>query len=577
MHTDLEIARNTPLMDIEAIAARAGIDEAYLERYGRNKAKVSLKLLDEHTGKDGKLVLVTAITPTPAGEGKTTTTVGLADALSRLGMRTMAALREPSLGPVFGLKGGAAGGGYAQVAPMDEINLHFTGDFHAVGAANNLLAAMIDNHIYQGNARIEVQRVALINMIDNHIYQGNALNLDPRRITWRRCVDMNDRQLRSIVDGLGGRTNGCPREDGYDITVASEIMAILCLSQSLADLKARLGRIIVGYTYDDQPVTAGDLKAAGAMTALLKEALKPNLVQTLEHTPVLVHGGPFANIAHGCNSVLATRMAMRLADYTVTEAGFGADLGAEKFLDIKCRMAGLRPDAVVIVATVRALKMHGGVKKDALARENVDAMLAGAENLRRHVRNIKDVFGLPCVVAVNRFPDDTDAEIDALTHAMDAEGVKVLPSEVWAKGGEGGLALAREVVRLCGEENYFAFAYDAADSIQKKLNDLTARVYGGRRAVLTPEAKKQAKRLTELGYGGLPVCVAKTQYSFSDKPTLLGAPTDFEITVRALRVSAGAGFVVALTGDIMTMPGLPKVPAAENIDVDDEGNITGLF
>ena len=555
MHTDLEIARNTPLMDIEAIAARAGIDEAYLERYGRNKAKVSLKLLDEREGRAGKLVLVTAITPTPAGEGKTTTTVGLADALSRLGMRTMAALREPSLGPVFGLKGGAAGGGYAQVAPMDEINLHFTGDFHAIGAANNLLAAMIDNHIYQ----------------------GNALNLDSRRITWRRCVDMNDRQLRSIVDGLGGRTNGCPREDGYDITVASEIMAILCLSQSLADLKARLGRIIVGYTYDDQPVTAGDLKAAGAMTALLKEALKPNLVQTLEHTPVLVHGGPFANIAHGCNSVLATRMAMRLADYTVTEAGFGADLGAEKFLDIKCRMAGLRPDAVVIVATVRALKMHGGVKKDALARENVDAMLAGAENLRRHVRNIKDVFGLPCVVAVNRFPDDTDAEIDALTHAMDAEGVKVLPSEVWAKGGEGGLALAREVVRLCGEENYFAFAYDAADSIQKKLNDLTARVYGGRRAVLTPEAKKQAKRLTELGYGGLPVCVAKTQYSFSDKPTLLGAPTDFEITVRALRVSAGAGFVVALTGDIMTMPGLPKVPAAEKIDVDDEGNITGLF
>ncbi len=555
MYTDIEIARNTPLMDIEAIAARAGIEDAYLERYGRSKAKVSLKLLDEHTGKDGKLVLVTAITPTPAGEGKTTTTIGLADALSRLGVRTMAALREPSLGPVFGLKGGAAGGGYAQVAPMDEINLHFTGDFHAIGAANNLLAAMIDNHIYQ----------------------GNALNLDPRRITWRRCVDMNDRQLRNIVDGLGGRTNGCPREDGYDITVASEIMAILCLSQSLADLKARLGRVIVGYTYDDQPVTAGDLKAAGAMTALLKEALKPNLVQTLEHTPALVHGGPFANIAHGCNSVLATRMALRLADYTVTEAGFGADLGAEKFLDIKCRMAGLRPDAVVIVATVRALKMHGGVKKDALKQENVGAMLAGAENLRRHVRNIKDVFGLPCVVAVNRFPDDTDAEIEALTHAMDAEGVKVVPSEVWAKGGEGGLALAREVVRLCEEENHFSFAYDAADSIQKKLNDLTARVYGGRRAVLTPEAKKQAKRLTELGYGGLPVCVAKTQYSFSDKPTLLGAPMDFEITVRALRVSAGAGFVVALTGDIMTMPGLPKVPAAESIDVDDEGNITGLF
>ena len=555
MHTDIEIARNTPLMDIEAIAARAGIEKEYLECYGRNKAKVSLKLLDKPDGKDGKLVLVTAITPTPAGEGKTTTTIGLADALSRLGMRTMAALREPSLGPVFGLKGGAAGGGYAQVAPMDEINLHFTGDFHAIGAANNLLAAMIDNHIYQ----------------------GNALNIDPRRITWRRCVDMNDRQLRSIVDGLGGRTNGCPREDGYDITVASEVMAILCLSKSLSDLKARLARIIVGYTYDDQPVTAGDLKAAGAMTALLKEALKPNLVQTLEHTPALVHGGPFANIAHGCNSVLATRMAMRLADYTVTEAGFGADLGAEKFLDIKCRTAGIRPDAVVIVATVRALKMHGGVKKDALKQENVAAMLAGAENLRRHVRNIRDGFGLPCVVAVNRFPDDTDAEIEALTHAMDAEGVKVCLSDVWAKGGEGGLTLAREVVRLCEEENRFSFAYDAADSIQKKLNDLTVRVYGGRRAVLTPEAKKQAKRLTELGYGGLPVCVAKTQYSFSDKPTLLGAPTDFEITVRALRVSAGAGFVVALTGDIMTMPGLPKVPAAEGIDVDEDGNITGLF
>lgn len=555
MHTDIEIARNTPLMDIEAIAARAGIEKEYLECYGRNKAKVSLKLLDKPEGKDGKLVLVTAITPTPAGEGKTTTTIGLADALSRLGMRTMAALREPSLGPVFGLKGGAAGGGYAQVAPMDEINLHFTGDFHAIGAANNLLAAMIDNHIYQ----------------------GNALNIDPRRITWRRCVDMNDRQLRSIVDGLGGRTNGCPREDGYDITVASEVMAILCLSKSLSDLKARLARIIVGYTYDDQPVTAGDLKAAGAMTALLKEALKPNLVQTLEHTPALVHGGPFANIAHGCNSVLATRMAMRLADYTVTEAGFGADLGAEKFLDIKCRTAGIRPDAVVIVATVRALKMHGGVKKDALKQENVAAMLAGAENLRRHVRNIRDGFGLPCVVAVNRFPDDTDAEIEALTHAMDAEGVKVCLSDVWAKGGEGGLALAREVVRLCEEENRFSFAYDAADSIQKKLNDLTVRVYGGRRAVLTSEAKKQAKRLTELGYGGLPVCVAKTQYSFSDKPTLLGAPTDFEITVRALRVSAGAGFVVALTGDIMTMPGLPKVPAAESIDVDEDGNITGLF
>lgn len=555
MYTDLEIAQNTPLMDIEAIAARAGIGKEYLECYGRNKAKVSLELLDEPGRKNGKLVLVTAITPTPAGEGKTTTSIGLADALSRLGKRTMAALREPSLGPVFGLKGGAAGGGYAQLAPMDEINLHFTGDFHAIGAANNLLAAMIDNHIYQ----------------------GNALKIDPRRVAWRRCVDMNDRQLRSIVDGLGGRANGCPREDGYDITVASEVMAILCLSQSLADLKARLGRIIVGYTYDDQPVTAGDLKAAGAMTALLKDALKPNLVQTLEHTPALVHGGPFANIAHGCNSVLATRMAMRLADYTVTEAGFGADLGAEKFLDIKCRMAGIRPDAVVIVATVRALKMHGGVKKDALTRENVDALRKGTENLRRHVHSIRDVFGLPCVVAVNRFPDDTDAEIEALTHAMDAEGVKVLPSEVWAKGSEGGLALAHEVVRLCEEESRFSFAYDAADSIQKKLNDLTVRVYGGRRAVLTAEAKKQAKRLTELGFGGLPVCVAKTQYSFSDKPALLGAPTDFEITVRALRVSAGAGFVVALTGDIMTMPGLPKIPAAEGIDVDENGRITGLF
>ncbi len=555
MYTDLEIAQNTPLMDIEAIAARAGIGKEYLECYGRNKAKVSLGLLDEPGRRNGKLVLVTAITPTPAGEGKTTTSIGLADALSRLGKRTMAALREPSLGPVFGLKGGAAGGGYAQLAPMDEINLHFTGDFHAIGAANNLLAAMIDNHIYQ----------------------GNALKIDPRRVAWRRCVDMNDRQLRSIVDGLGGHTNGCPREDGYDITVASEVMAILCLSQSLADLKARLGRIIVGYTYDDQPVTAGDLKAAGAMTALLKDALKPNLVQTLEHTPALVHGGPFANIAHGCNSVLATRMAMRLADYTVTEAGFGADLGAEKFLDIKCRMAGIQPDAVVIVATVRALKMHGGVKKDALTRENVDALRTGTENLRRHVRNIKNVFGLPCVVAVNRFPDDTDAEIEALTHAMDAEGVETIPSEVWARGGEGGLALAREVVRLCEEESRFSFAYDAADSIQKKLNDLTVRVYGGRRAVLTAEAKKQAKRLTELGFGGLPVCVAKTQYSFSDKPARLGAPTDFEITVRALRVSAGAGFVVALTGDIMTMPGLPKIPAAESIDVDEDGRITGLF
>ena len=556
MHTDLEIARNTPLMDIEAIAARAGIDEAYLERYGRNKAKVSLKLLDEHTGKDGKLVLVTAITPTPAGEGKTTTSIGLADALSRLDKRTMAALREPSLGPVFGMKGGAAGGGYAQVAPMDEINLHFTGDFHAVGAANNLLAAMIDNHIYQ----------------------GNALNLDPRRITWRRCVDMNDRQLRSIVDGLGGRTNGCPREDGYDITVASEIMAILCLSQSLADLKARLGRIIVGYTYDDQPVTAGDLKAAGAMTALLKEALKPNLVQTLEHTPVLVHGGPFANIAHGCNSVLATRMAMRLADYTVTEAGFGADLGAEKFLDIKCRMAGLRPDAVVIVATVRALKMHGGLAKTELTEENIPALERGVPNLLRHVSNIKNVFGLPCVVAVNRFPTDTDAEIDFIIEKCRELGVNTVLSTVWADGGRGGEALAREVVRLCEEEKgSFTFAYDADMTIEQKIDAIVRRIYGGDGASIAPAAKKQIARLTELGFGNMPVCMAKTQYSFSDDQTKLGAPTGFTVTVRSVKVSAGAGFTVALTGDIMTMPGLPKVPAAERIDVDENGMISGLF
>ena len=555
MHTDLEIARNTPLMDIEAIAARAGIDEAYLERYGRNKAKVSLKLLDEREGRDGKLVLVTAITPTPAGEGKTTTTVGLADALSRLGMRTMAALREPSLGPVFGMKGGAAGGGYAQVAPMDEINLHFTGDFHAVGAANNLLAAMIDNHIYQ----------------------GNALNLDPRRITWRRCVDMNDRQLRSIVDGLGGRTNGCPREDGYDITVASEIMAILCLSQSLADLKARLGRIIVGYTYDDQPVTAGDLKAAGAMTALLKEALKPNLVQTLEHTPVLVHGGPFANIAHGCNSVLATRMAMRLADYTVTEAGFGADLGAEKFLDIKCRMAGLKPDAVVVVATVRALKHHGGAARAELGREDLAALERGLPNLLQHVDNIKNVFGLPCVVAINAFPTDTAAELKLVEEKCRELGVSVALSEVWAKGGAGGTALAEEVVRLCEQPSDFRYSYALGGSIEEKLETICRRIYHADGVVLTPAAQKQARRLTELGFGELPICMAKTQYSFSDDPSLLGAPRGFTVTVRNLKVSAGAGFLVALTGDIMTMPGLPKVPAAERIDVDENGRISGLF
>ena len=555
MKTDIEIAQSTQLAPITEIAEKAGIDEKYLEPYGRVKAKISLDLLKENTRKDGKLILVTAITPTPAGEGKTTTTIGLADALSRIGKNVMVALREPSLGPVFGVKGGAAGGGYAQVAPMEDINLHFTGDFHAIGAANNLLAAMIDNHIYQ----------------------GNALNIDPRRITWRRCVDMNDRQLRNVVDGLGGKANGTPREDGYDITVASEIMAVLCLSSGIIDLKQRLSRIVIGYTYDDQPVTAGQLKAEGAMCALLKDAIRPNLVQTLEHTPALVHGGPFANIAHGCNSVLATRMAMRLGDYAVTEAGFGADLGAEKFLDIKCRLAGLKPDAVVIVATIRALKMHGGVKKDQLKAENLDALLAGISNLRRHVSNMQNVYGLPAVVAVNRFPDDTEKEIELLTEELKKQNVNVVLSEVWAKGGEGGIQLAEEVVRLCETESNFSFAYDEKESIQKKLNAIVTRIYGGTKAVLTPEAKKQAKKLTEMGYGDLPVCVAKTQYSFSDKPTLLGAPEGFEVTVRNLKVSAGAGFVVALTGEIMTMPGLPKAPAAENIDVDENGVITGLF
>jgi len=555
MKTDIEIAQSTQLLPITQIAEKAGIDEKYLEPYGRVKAKISLDLLKENTKKDGKLILVTAITPTPAGEGKTTTTIGLADALSRIGKNVMVALREPSLGPVFGVKGGAAGGGYAQVAPMEDINLHFTGDFHAIGAANNLLAAMIDNHIYQ----------------------GNALDIDPRRITWRRCVDMNDRQLRNVVDGLGGKANGTLREDGYDITVASEIMAVLCLASGITDLKERLSRIVIGYTYDDQPVTAGQLKAEGAMCALLKDAIRPNLVQTLEHTPALVHGGPFANIAHGCNSVLATRMAMRLGDYAVTEAGFGADLGAEKFLDIKCRLAGIKPDAVVIVATIRALKMHGGVKKDQLKAENLDALLNGISNLRRHVSNMQNVYGLPAVVAVNRFPDDTEKEIELLTEELKKQDVNVVLSEVWAKGGEGGIALAEEVVRLCEKESNFDFAYPVTDSIQKKLNAIVTRVYGGTKAVLTPEAKKQAKKLTEMGYGELPVCVAKTQYSFSDKPTLLGAPEGFEVTVRNLKVSAGAGFVVALTGEIMTMPGLPKVPAAEAIDVDENGVITGLF
>ena len=554
MLSDIQIAQQTELWHIRDIAEKAGVAEKYLEQYGNFKAKIDLSLLNE-AQPDGKLILVTAITPTPAGEGKTTTTVGLADALRKIGKNSVVALREPSLGPVFGVKGGAAGGGYAQVVPMEDINLHFTGDFHAIGAANNLLAAMLDNHIYQ----------------------GNALNIDPRRITWKRCVDMNDRQLRFVVDGLGGRVNGTPREDGYDITVASEIMAVLCLSSGLADLKERLSRIIVGYTYDEKPVTAGDLKAAGAMAALLKDAIKPNLVQTLEHTPALIHGGPFANIAHGCNSVLATRMALKLGDYAVTEAGFGADLGAEKFLDIKCRMAGLRPAAVVVVATVRALKLHGGVKKDELRREDLAALEKGLPNLLRHVSNITNVYRLPCVVAINRFPDDTEAELNLVEEKCHALGVNVALSEVWARGGTGGVKLAEEVVRLCEMENRFAYSYDLEGTIEDKLNAIVRRVYGGAGVELLPAAKKQARQLAEMGFGNLPVCVAKTQYSFSDDPKKLGAPEGFTVTVRNLRVSAGAGFIVALTGEIMTMPGLPRVPAAEKIDVDEQGRITGLF
>ena len=553
--TDIEIAQQAKMQPITEIAAAAGIDAEMLEPYGRYKAKVSLSLLD-HAKKQGKLVLVTAITPTPAGEGKTTTTVGLADGLHRIGKSVAAALREPSLGPVFGIKGGAAGGGYAQVVPMEDINLHFTGDFHAIGAANNLLAAMLDNHIQQ----------------------GNALGIDPRRITWKRCVDMNDRQLRFVIDGLGGKVNGTPREDGFDITVASEIMAVFCLATSIADLKARLARIVVGYTYDDRPVTAGDLKAVGAMAALLKDALAPNLVQTLEGTPAFVHGGPFANIAHGCNSVLATRMAMATADYAVTEAGFGADLGAEKFLDIKCRAAGLTPDAVVLVATVRALKMHGGLAKTALAEENLDALERGLPNLLRHLSNIKNVYGLPAVVAVNRFPTDTDREIDCIIEKCRALGVNVVLSTVWADGGRGGEALAREVVRLCEEEHGdFRYCYPDDLGIADKVRAVVEKVYGGREVQFLPAAEKQIARLTELGYGKLPVCIAKTQYSFSDDPTKLGAPEDFTVTVKQVKVSAGAGFVVVLTGDIMTMPGLPRVPAAEKIDVTDDGRIVGLF
>ena len=558
MMTDIEIAQQCRMHPIADIAATAGIDESYLEQYGRYKAKIDPQLLKDRAERpDGKLILVTAINPTPAGEGKTTTSVGLADGLRKIGKNAVAALREPSLGPVFGVKGGAAGGGYAQVVPMEDINLHFTGDFHAIGAANNLLAAMLDNHIQQ----------------------GNALGIDVKQITWKRCVDMNDRQLRQIVDGLGGRIQGVPREDGFDITVASEVMAVLCLASDITDLKARLGRMIVAYTFDGKPVTAHDLKAEGAMTALLKDALKPNLVQTLEGTPTLIHGGPFANIAHGCNSVTATRMALKLGDYVVTEAGFGADLGAEKFLDIKCRLAGLRPNAVVIVATVRALKSHGGVPKAELNTENLAALEKGLPNLLHHVNTIRSTYHLPCVVAINAFPTDTEAELRLVEEKCRELGVRAVLSEVWAKGGEGGKALAEEVVRLCEQPSTeeFTFSYPTDTTLVGKLNAIVQRVYGGAKAVLTPAAAKQAERLTELGFGDLPVCMAKTQYSLSDDPALLGAPKDFSVTVRSLKVSAGAGFIVALTGEIMTMPGLPKVPAAEKIDVDENGRITGLF
>ena len=554
--SDIEIAQSAEIKPIGEIAEKAGIDMEYVEYYGKYKAKIDIWKMP-HKDAKAKLVLVTAITPTPAGEGKTTTTIGLADGLRKIGKESIVALREPSLGPVFGVKGGAAGGGYAQVIPMEDINLHFTGDFHAIGAANNLLAAMLDNHIYQ----------------------GNQLNIDPRRITWRRCVDMNDRQLRNITDGLGGRVNGVPREDGYDITVASEVMAVLCLASSLTDLKERLGRIIVGYTYDEKPVTASMLKAEGAMAALLKDALKPNLVQTLEGTPALVHGGPFANIAHGCNSVIATKTAMELGEYTVTEAGFGADLGAEKFLDIKCRVAGLRPSAVVVVATVRALKMHGGVPKTELASENIEALEKGLPNLLRHVSNIREVYGLPCVVAINRFIQDSDAELALIEKKCKELGVNVALSDVWAKGGEGAIELAQEVVRLCEKEDNsnFRFSYEDDSSIDEKLLAITQKVYRGNSVIYTAEALKQKKQLEAMGYGKLPVCVAKTQYSFSDDMTKIGAPENFDITVRNLKVSAGAGFVVALTGSIMTMPGLPKIPAAEKIDIDENGNISGLF
>jgi formate--tetrahydrofolate ligase len=553
MKTDIQIAQSVKVEPIVEIAKKVDIPEEALEYYGRYKAKVDTNMLPQR--KSGRLVLVTAITPTPAGEGKTTTTIGLADGLSKIGKRVVVALREPSLGPVFGIKGGAAGGGWSQVVPMEDINLHFTGDFHAVGAANNLLAAMLDNHIYH----------------------GNALNIDPRRITWRRCVDMNDRQLRFITDGLGGRINGTPREDGYDITVASEVMAVLCLSSDIKDLKQRLAHIVVGYTYDEKPVTAGELKAHGAMAALLKDALKPNLVQTLEGTPAFVHGGPFANIAHGCNSVVATKAALRLGDYAVTEAGFGADLGAEKFLDIKCRHAGLIPSAVVIVATIRALKLHGGADKKQLMKEDLGALNAGLPNLLRHVSNIKNVYNLPSVVALNRFPDDTETEIDLVIQECGKLDVHVVLSEVWAKGGEGGIQLAREVCRLCEQPNGFTYCYETDLSIEKKIEAIVTKIYGGKDISITPVAKKQIEALEAMGFGNLPICVAKTQYSLTDDPTKPGAPEGFTVTVRNAKIAAGAGFVVVLTGEIMTMPGLPKIPAAENIDVDEHGVISGLF
>ena len=552
--SDIEIAQAATMLPISEIAAKAGLTEDQLEHYGKYKAKVDIHSMADMPSK-AKLVLVTAINPTPAGEGKTTTSVGLHDALCKIGKSSMLCLREPSLGPVFGVKGGAAGGGHAQVVPMEDINLHFTGDFHAIGAANNLIAAMLDNHIKQ----------------------GNSLNIDPRRIAWKRCVDMNDRQLRNVVDGLGGIADGMPRQDGFDITVASEVMAVFCLATSLEDLKARLGRMVIAYTYDKKPVTVSDIKAEGACTALLKDAIKPNLVQTLENNPAFVHGGPFANIAHGCNSVMATTTAMKMADYVVTEAGFGADLGAEKFLDIKCRATGLTPSAVVIVATVRALKHNGGVAKADLGKENLEALEAGLPNLLQHVDNIKNVYGLPCVVAINAFPTDTKAELDLVEAKCKELGVNVALSEVWAKGGEGGRALADEVVRLCDEPADFRFSYELDQSIEGKLHDIAHKIYHAKHMLLLPAAAKKAKELEDLGFGGLPICVAKTPYSFSDDPTLLGAPHDFTLNVRDLRVSAGAGFIVAYTGDIMTMPGLPKVPAAEKIDVTEDGKIVGLF